>query len=376
MQHRTAWALMSACLFLAPAPRLPSRSAPAVEWTRTFAGWGNARGYCVQQTSDGGYVAVGTRSPQNSLVSALLLVKLDASGDTECVRTFEAAGGMMGSSVVQTSDGGYIVAGGAVAAARGHWDPCLLRISASGTELWRSLLASPFSAQASSVIRLGDTAYAVVAQRYLSDNAVILWRTGSMGDLRWTHAYNIFYGYDEPIELALCRTSDGGYIIGTKTLLKVNSLGAQPQLKTFSSLGNASSVVQTSDGGYVATGMTSDFSSIYLLKTDANRDSVWARTYLPSYWSRGQWVEQTTDGGYIVCGTTRPGDGDDKVTLVRTSSNGTQMWTDTLFSGEAACVRQTTDGGYVVCGSRYDPKSGLWGTSYLFVSKLAPDRKR
>jgi hypothetical protein len=359
-------AYLLTALLTAVLPALAAKP-PKVQWTKTFAGWGNAQGYCVQQTSDGGYIAVGTTSSADSTPTyAVLLVKLYASGDTQWVRTFKAAGGMMGSSVVQTSDGGYIVAGGAGAADRGHWDPCLLRISASGNELWRSLLANLFSAQACSVVRLGDTAYTVVAQRYYGDNAVILWRTGSMGDLRWTHAYNIFYGYDDPNELALCRTSDGGYIVGTKTLLKVDSLGAQPQLKTYSSLGNASSVVQTSDGGYAATGMTSDYSSIYLLKTNANLDIVWGKLYSPSEWSRGQWVEQTTNGGYIICGTTRPGNGDDKLTLVRTSSNGDTVWTDTPFYGDGYCVRQTADEGYVVTGE----------SGGLFVTKFAAEGKR
>jgi len=337
-----------------------------VQWTKTFAGWGGARGYCVQQTSDGGYIAVGTTSSADSTTTyAVRLVKLNASGDSQWVKTFKAAGGMMGASVVQTSDGGYMVAGGSTAN-RGHWDPCIIRTDASGNELWRSLLTDRFSARACSVVRLGDTGYAVVAKRDLSDSAVVLYQTDNMGNPRWSHAYGVFYDLEaRDEELSLSRTSDGGYIIGTKTLLKVDSLGAQPQLKTYSKLGNANSVIQTSDGGYAATG-EKDPSSIYLLKTNANLGIVWKRSYVPSEWSRGHWVEQTTDGGYIICGTTRPGNGDDKVTLVRTSSNGTQMWTDTLSADYGYCVRQTTDGGFIVAGT----------SGGLFVTKLAPERTR
>ncbi len=93
---------------------------------------------------------------------------------------------------------------------------------------------------------------------------------------------------------------------------------------------------------------------------------MWGKLYLPSEWSRGQWVEQTTNGGYIICGTTRPGDGDDKVTLVRTSSNGDTVWTGTLSADYGYCVRQTADGGYVIAGTSDDE---------LFVTKLAPERR-
>jgi hypothetical protein len=323
----------------------------------------------LQQTSDGGYIAVGyTGSPDSTPGDAVLLVKLSASGDNQWVKTFKGVGGMKGSSVVQTSDGGFVLAGSAAAdVLAGHWDPCIVKTDASGNEIWWSRLPNDVSAKAWSVVNVGDTAFAVVARESWGDSSVVLWRTDGSGNIRWRHEYDVSYGFGQNDEkLSLRRTSDGGYIIGTKTLLEVDSLGAQPLLKTFASLGNANLAIQTSDGGYAATGTASDDSSIYLLKTNANLDCVWMRTYLPTEWSRGQWVEQTTDGGYITCGTTRPGDGDDKVTLVRTSSNGTQMWADTLSADYGYCVRQTTDGGFVVTGT----------SDGLFVTKLAPDRAR
>ena len=368
MQLRTAWALMAACLFLTPVPRSPSRFAPPVQWTKTFAGWDYAEGYCVQQTFDGGYIAVGaTSSPDSTPGDAVLLVKLDASGNAQWVKTFKGVGGMRGSSVVQTSDGGFVLAGSAAAdVSAGHWDPCIVKTDASGNELWQSRLANDVSANAWSVVSVDDTAYTVVARESWGDSSVVLWRTDGSGNIRWRHGYNVSYGFGQNDEkFSLRRTSDGGYIIGTRTLLKVDFLGGQPQLKTFSSM-VANSVIQTSDGGYVATGTTEQASDIYLFKTDANLNVVWGKLYLPSEWSRGQWVEQTTDGGYVVCGTTRPGDGDDKVTLVRTSSNGDTVWTGTLSADYGYCVRQTTDGGFVVTGT----------SGGLFVTKLAPDRRR
>jgi len=365
MNRTVVW--LAAALLLAVAQAHATGNPPAVQWTKTFAGWGGAKGYCVQQTSDGGYIAVGyTGSADSTPENAALLVKLSASGDSQWVKTFKGVGGMKGSSVAQTSDGGYVLAGSAALyAGAGHWDPCLVRTDSSGNELWWSRLANHVSANASSVVSVGDTAFTVVADD-AGDSGVVLRRTGINGNLRWRHAYNVRYGFGQNDEkLSLHRTSDGGYIIGTKTLLKVDSLGGQPQLKTFNSLENANSVIQTSDGGYAATG-EADSSSIYLLKTNANRDMVWMRTYLPSEWSRGQWVEQTTNGGYIICGTTRTGDEGDKVTLVRTSSNGTQIWADTLSADYGYCVRQTTDGGFVVTGT----------SGGLFVTKLAPDRRR
>jgi len=341
--------------------------APKVQWTETFAGWGGARGRCVEQTSDGGYIAVGhTGSRDSTPGRAALLVKLNASGDTQWTRAINAYGIGTASAVIQTSDGGYVVAASGVETDTSPVGAALIRTDASGNVLWHSYLWHAFSAGAAAVVGLNDTAYTAVIMS-VSDSAVILWRTDSGGTFRWSRKYAIGYGgamRDE--NLSLRRTSDGGCIIGTKTLLKVDSLGLQTSLKTFGSIMNANSVIQTSDGGYAATGAKLNYASIYLLRTDANRDSLWMGTYAPSECSRGQWVEQTADGGYIICGTTRPDDGGDKVTLVRTSSDGTQMWTDTLFAGYGYCVRPTTDGGFVVAGT----------SGGLFVTKLAPELKR
>ena len=246
----------------------------------------------------------------------------------------------------------------------------LVKTSASGNEIWRSRLYVTGSAPSSvtSVVTLGDTSYAAIVKD-AGDSAVIFWRIDSGGRFRTSRKYDIGYSLEWTDEdLSMRRTSDGGYIIGTRTLLKVGSQGENPQLKTFGSVVSANSVIQTSDGGYAATGAKPG-AGIYLLKTNTNRDSLWMNAYAQSEFSRGHWIEQTTpDGGYIIAGTTRPGNHQgDKVTLVRTSSNGTLQWTDTLFSGYGNCIRQTADGGFIVCGMRYNS---------LFVTKLAPDRTR
>ncbi len=266
MRMRTTWLLTA--LLAAVLPALAGKL-PKLEWTKTFAGWAGAKGFCVQQTSDGGYIAVGyTGSPDSTPRNAILLVKLNAAGDSQWVKTFKGVGGMKGSSVIQTSNGGFVLAGSAAADMfSGHWDPCLVKTDASGNEIWWSRLPNDVSAKAWSVVSVGDTAYAVVARESWGDSSVVLWRTDGSGNIRWRHEYDVSYGFGQNDEkLSLRRTSDGGYIIGTRTLLKVDSLGAQPQIRTFSSQ-VANSVIQTSDGGYVATGTTEDESSIYLFKT-------------------------------------------------------------------------------------------------------------
>jgi hypothetical protein len=189
----------------------------------------------------------------------------------------------------------------------------------------------------------------------------------------WTYpvAYRGLYGEGY---VPLRRTSDGGFVIGTKTLLKLDSQGNQQWLRTYDGLTYALSVQQTPDGGYAATGPSLDYASIYLLKTRANGDTIWTRRYAPSEASSGYWVERTGDGGYVVAGSVDPGGNSwTKAILLRTAQDGSLSWTDSLCVGYANCVRQTSDGGYVISGNYIDVTNS---NQSLFLKKLAHEQKR
>ena len=69
-----------------------------IEWIKTFGGVEADRGYSIQQTTDNGYIIVGTS-----------LIKTDSNGNIEWIN--ENIGGR---SCQQTSDGGYIITGGGI----------------------------------------------------------------------------------------------------------------------------------------------------------------------------------------------------------------------------------------------------------------------
>ncbi len=119
-----------------------------------------------------------------------------------------------------------------------------------------------------------------------------------------------------------------------------------------------SSIQQTSDGGYIIAGTIGDFSpnysDIWLLKTDANGDTLWTKTFGGSDYDWGNSVQQTLDGGYIIAGNVdmiHPVNGD--VWLIKTNANGDTLWTKTFGEGDynwGNSVQQTSDGGYIITG--------------------------
>jgi hypothetical protein len=101
-------------------------------WTRTYGNndedWVNS----VYQTTDGGYIIAGDIGYYSPDLGSVYLMKLDAFGDSLWSRTYGGANRDYGRSVQQTSDGGYIVAGGTNSFGVGDYDVYLIKTDGNG----------------------------------------------------------------------------------------------------------------------------------------------------------------------------------------------------------------------------------------------------
>jgi hypothetical protein len=167
------------------------------------------------------------------------------------------------------------------------------------------------------------------------------------------------------------QTTDGGYIMGGLAsvnptnvdflAVKTNALGDTLWTKTYGGIGDEESygMQQTTDGGYIFIGIDSSSGlgnyNVFAVKTDANGDTLWTKSYGGNSYDFGQAVQQTVDGGYIIAGYTGSfGAGDADVYLLKITANGTLSWSKTyggVYGDKAWSVKQTADGGYIMAGN-------------------------
>ncbi len=284
-------------------------------WSKTYGGANNDYGRSVAQTSDEGYILTGYTSSSGAGNEDVYLVKTDSNGVESWSKTFGGADNDRGYSVAQTSDGGYIIAGETWSFGAGAMDVYLVKTDSNGIETWSKTYGGASSDRGYSVVQTIDGGYIIAGY---SGNDVYLIKTDSSGTEAWSKTYgggSINYG------LSVAQTSDGGFIItgaiypsfpGSPDvyLVKTDVNGVESWSKTYGGIGfdRGQSVVQTSDGGYIIAGETSSSGAggydVYLIKTDSSGVEVWSKTFGGTSDDQGYSVVQTSDGGYIIAGET------------------------------------------------------------------------
>jgi len=350
----------------------------AISFAKTFGGSDWDYAYSVQQTSDGGYIVAGYTRSFGAGSRDVFLLKTDASGNLRWAKTFGGSYYDEASSVQQTSDGGYIVAGYTYSFGAGYNDIFLLKTDALGNLQWAKTFGGSSYDWASSVQQTRDGGYIVAGYTYsfgAGYTDIFLLKTDALGNLQWAKTFG---GSNYELAYSVQQTSDGGYIVtgytlsfgagGDVFLLKTDASGNLQWAKTFggSYVDSAFSVQQTSDGGYIVAGGTYSFGAgytdIFLLKTDALGNLQWAKTFGGSDYELAFSVQQTSDGGYIVAGETRSfGAGIYDVFLLKTNASGNLQWAKTFggsFDDWAYSVQQTSDGGYIMAGRTFSFGAG------------------
>jgi predicted secreted protein len=303
-----------------------------MQWNQTYGGALDEISGEMCQTTDGGYAMAGGTYSFGVGDSDFWLVKTDSSGNMQWNNTYGGADYDYGWSVVQTSDGGYALFGVTESFGVGGEDFYLVKTDSSGNMQWNMTYGGTENDHGTSMVQSSDGGYAVTGytNSFGAGNTDFwLVKTDSSGNMQWNMTYG-GTGFDNTYQLK--RTNDGGYAMGglstsfgqmTAFLVKTDEFGNMQWNKTFGvTIGN--SIIQTVDGGFAIAGytMTSN-KNFYLAKTDAVGNLQWNMTYGGTGYEDAYSVIQTADGGYALTGSTASfGAGGNDIWLVKVDEFG------------------------------------------------------
>jgi hypothetical protein len=322
---------------------------PSVDWNQTYDGLLSPS---VIQTSDGGYVIVGRAL--SSDVSTF--IKTDSSGNMQWQK---ALGDIV--SVVQTDDLGYAV----------FFNNQMLKMNADGD----------FEASFSLVdgvkqgIITSDGDYVAIGNSVTENGLAFAWlyKLDRTGNLLWNKTYTSGFTVYSVVETDDHGCALAGSLNNDFWLAKLDVNGNQQWSQNFaygglSDVHIAYSMVQTNDGGYMLAGVgewqLSSGHVPWLVKVNSQGHDQWR--VIGNYTNDSfNAVVQTDDTGYVLALGGR-------AVLVRTDSSGSELWTLTLSSESdwranylSSCLIRTNDGGYATAGT-------LFGNS-TFVAKVSSE---
>jgi hypothetical protein len=289
-----------------------------LEWSQTYGGSGYEDCEEARQTSDGGYIVVGSTRSFSAGGTDFYVVKTDSIGEPIWSRSYGGQHAEWAKCVTETSDGGFVIAG---------------HISSTGSYCYGYLI-----------------------------------RTDQNGNQLWTRQYG---GTDIDGLESIRETDDGGFIMGGVTqsfgagwkdmyLIRTDANGDTLWTRTFGGTGNdwGFCAIETYDGGFVLVGEEQSFGAVdynfYAVKTDSVGNTLWSQTYGGTGTERAYSVHETLDHGLIIAGYTNSFGADYyDILVVKTDANGNQQWNCTIGgtnNDQGHSIQQTSNGGYIITG--------------------------
>jgi len=318
-----------------------------IQWQKCLGGSNGEQASSIIQTTDGGYIVAGfTASVDGDVLGNhggldAWVVKLDKIGNLQWQKCLGGTLADYAKSIQQTTDGGYILAGwttsndGDVSGNNGGEDAWVVKLDTVGNIQWQKCLGGSSADEAYSIQQTTDSGYIVAGLTHSNDGDV----TGNNG------------GNDVWV-------------------VKLDVVGNIQWQKCLGGIADerAYCIQQTTDSGYILTGWTSSNSGdvtgnhgggdVWVVKLDVVGNIQWQKCLGGSSEEIAYSIQQTTDGGYILAGRSLSIDGDVfgnhggyDAWVVKLDTVGNIQWQKCLGGShfeQAYSIQQTMDGGYIV----------------------------
>jgi prepilin-type N-terminal cleavage/methylation domain-containing protein/uncharacterized delta-60 repeat protein len=191
----------------------------ALSWSKTWGGSAsNERGYSIIQTADDGYAVAGDARSYGAGASDVALLKYDSNGALTWNKTWGGSGDDFAYSVAQTADGGYAVTGNTTSYGSGSLDLTLVKYSSAGALSWNKVLGGSGSESGKSLLQISDGSYVISGSTSsfgAGNSDALMSKFDEGGNLTWSKTWG---GTNPDSANSIVRGDDGGYMVsGTTT---------------------------------------------------------------------------------------------------------------------------------------------------------------
>ncbi len=356
------------------------------QWQRTIGGTNHDNANCIIQTTDGGYAIAGYTFSYAAGYEDMYIIKCNGSGTIQWTKTIGGSGADIANSIIQTSDGGYAIAGNTYDYSSTTADWFIVKIDAGGTIQWVRTINKAAYDYACSIVQTTDGGFAisgVSATGGVFSSDMLIVKLNSAGNFQWSKTYG--GSHDEPA-YCIIQTADGGLAFAGYSnsfgpynvfnIIKTDSSGNILWNRLIGETGTGShiySVIQSSDGSFVLAGEFTPTGTgnydMYIVKINSSGTILWTRTVAGSGYDMAYSVTQTTDGGFVLGGYTNSyGSGGYDMYIVKLNSSGSLQWSKTVGGTgdeQALSIIKTTDGGFIAAG--YSSSFGNGGKDIFIV---------
>ena len=360
-------------------------------WTRTYGCSAADGSLSTCATSDGGFVLTGYTFAAGSGRADLLVIKTDDEGNMQWHKTFGVPGAEYGYAISETSDGGYVVAGSTTSVGSGLRDIYVVKTDALGEAQWERTFGGQGSDVGEAIIETTDGDFVICGHTNslgAGGKDVYLIKVDSTGRELWSRTYG---GAESDLGVAVLEAAGGGYLVLGSTgssgagnrdvcLIRTDADGNQLWQKTYGgrAYDAGNSIIETSDGGYLiignqdTRGRDADALNVFVVKVDSDGEEVWRNSYGEgNFYDYGVSAVQLGNGSYVVCGATKStSSGDNNIYLLDIDEDGSLLRSES-FGGPGAdwanSICLTGTGEVVLSGYTNSLGSGSYD---IFLMKL------
>ncbi len=320
------------------------------------AGW-SERCYRLIKTNNGGFLIGGqtfTPGGNRQRYPAYYIVKTDADGVEEWTGVYDV--GIrhdMLCGIALRENGQFFIAGYYV---EELWKANIIKIDANGDSLWSRdyedyLFHNMISTSDHGILACGS------GQAHLV-------KVDEDGELIWRRTYD---GGGDEIFLDVVETHDNGYAAvgwvwaSVCLILKTDANGEQEWLRTYNFTDSTETLLcveEVPGGGYIAGGWFDSNHSL-LARFDTDGDTIWAQRDVQRIEREIKDIAPASGGGWIIVGKGRGRHGGDVYKTKRIDDLGEEVWElgiefdDDASFDEATSVLALDDGGYLIGGNRW-----------------------